>query len=243
MSERLPDGKGMWVRWPRPAPARVRALAAAGVEYLLVEVLRQHPEARRRRSEATLAPELLAACRAQDLRVIPWAFLDPRTPRWSDEAAATLIAAARDIGERWVVLDVEGSLWRHPGHAGPLRRLIDRLHAAGLLVAVTSYGAAWEMEGWAPCLSADAALWQLARIGPSAVATLRAVLARFSVVGVVAEPPVAAKERLSHHRLMGGLAEAMREAGTTGHLSTWVDDQYTRRMLAELATLEIPGRS
>ena len=242
MSPRLPDGKGLWVRWPRPRASDIPALAGAGVEPLSGGVERQHravPGAGRR--EPAVGEALVAACREHHIRVIPWAFL---ARGYAAAAAAPLIAAARALGERWVVLDVEGMAWEATGARSELGALLRELRGAGLYVAVTTYGRPWkDLPGWEPLRGADALLLQLGRSYTSSVAALRAAREAFATVGVVAEPPIARKHGIGHAELLEGLVAAMREAGATAHLSSWVLDQYTAPMLEQLGALEIPGRS
>jgi len=239
----LPDGKGLWARWPsrgtRDGAIRLALsrLEAAGVEHVAVEVLRQLVH----RREPGIDSALVSAARGR-VRLVPWAYLQPGAAQ-AREAYTTLAQSARQLGERWVYLDVEGPEWRPASAAAPLEGLIDRLHEAGFLVAVTSYGSPWEAAGWTPCLGADAGLVQLARVGPEAVTAIARWRERFDVVGVVAEPYMAAKRGLAHARLLAGLVDAMRAGHASGHLSSWVLDWYTAPRLRELGALEVPGRS
>ena len=237
----LPEGKGLWSRWPRPTGDALARAQAAGVECIFTEVVRQSHTRKSDRSEGITSGEVGAA-RARGISLIPWAFL---VPGRACEAVGTLDTAARASQQPWVVLDVEGSGWSGPRVKADLGDAIRSLHSAGWLVAVTSYGTPWTSDAWTPCLGCDAGLLQLSRTQSPAVDLMRQWTARFPQVGIVAQPAIAAKVGTPHAGLLAGLVTAMRAAGTAGHVAPWVADWYGThdQRWRELAALEIPGLS
>ena len=244
----LPEGWGMFARWPRPKASTLDGYATAGISHVYFEVVRQAPASKpgARRIEG-VDPMLVEAGRRNGLAIIPWAFVVPGTPSQWDELAPALISAAHDCDVDAVCLDVEGKDFRPAAVAAPLQRVIDELRAAGLRVIVTSWGVptlAW--AGWAPCLQADAVVWQLARVGAEAVRDLALVRAAYphAEIGLCAEPT---ETKLAHRDLLAGLLEVSRTPSLelSGSIATWANDHYARHpeWLAELGALEFRGLS
>lgn len=241
----LPEGIGLWSRWPRIRAANLADYPS--VSHLYVEVVRQAEQPQARRVEP-IRPDLVEAMRARGGRVLPWAFVRPYGGSvWVDELLRELPPAAAACGERAVVLDVEDAVWADGRHAAGLTRVFDCLRVIGLSVIVTSWGTPWTMDGWQPCLEADAVLVQLARIGTAAQSALSEWRRHFprQPIGIVAEPVI--QSGLAHAALLRGLVDVLRVPSLRcdGSLSTWSWDHYHRRPVwrRELGELEFRGLS
>lgn len=232
------EGKGVWYGFVGKTPAArktiVNDVSSAGVEWIAVMVARQiFPVETRPLDDA-----LVRALQDVNCRVVPWIFYAPGN---ADKTVTALFTACRVAKTRWCILDVEEEA-RGKG-IDDLGEIISRLHALGLLVAVTSYGTPWTASNWTrwlPCLEADAGMPQIAGFANGRGERLVSQwLEKFSIVVVVIQPYIGKNVYSITYKEQLRLCPV-----PSGGLSTWRGSWLTaNRAWPLLAALQIPGRS
>jgi len=156
-------GKGLFLRWLTDVPSAellARKCAAAGIEWVAPLVLWQElPGALRKTRGRTLDPAAVAALRARDITVIPWAYI---VPGGAQEAVVALAKAATICGHRTVILDAEAE-WSGAS-ADDVTPVGTWLSHMALTGALTSYGAPWWHTTFPWARWADVCPWGLPQV-------------------------------------------------------------------------------
>ena len=157
----IPSGLGMWVgafgRKPTGTPDEVAArVRKVGIRWLAALWVWQDPGGKTQRwNRGTAVAEYVAAARETGADLWVWGW--PRPGRHEAFVEAMLEGAAR-LEATGVILDPERP-WL--GRADDVRQMmalaLERFHAAGLTVGVSSYGAPWNYPSlpWAELATAD----------------------------------------------------------------------------------------